>query len=240
LSNTKRTILATYLTLTLLILLFTTLYSLESPALYLKFGVRIAMLLTAVVVTKKFSEQWILIPAFLCTIVSDYFFVFLRATDPDLPNRELYGMIGFIAAYLFLIAAFQRNFRIGKKEVFTLIPFVIIFAAVLVLLLDYAVGFMFWAAIVLGIVLCFTGMTMVSTLYRGYFQKSAAWMIASAGSVLFLSDMVVAFSIFHPYFKQFLLWKENLIWGTYMLGWILLLMIAGEASLLVKEKYTTR
>lgn len=239
-SNTNRTILATYLTLTLMILLFTTLFSLESPALYLKFGVRIAMFLTVIVLSKKYWEQRILILAFLCTILSDYFFVFLRATAPDFPNRELYGMLGFIAAYLFLIAAFQRNFRIGKKEIVTFAPFVITFGIVLFLLIEYAVGFMFWAAVVLGIVLCYTGMTMVSTLYRGYFQKNAAWMIAAAGAVLFLSDMVVAFSIFHPYFKQFLLWKENLIWGTYMIGWTLLLMITSEISLTFKDKYTTR
>ena len=230
-SNSNRIILATYLPLTLLILLFTTLYALESQALYLKFGVRVAMFLTVLILNKRIWTQRILIFAFLCTLLSDYFFVLLRATNPDFPNRELYGMVGFIVAYLFLIAAFQRHLSFGKREVLTLLPFVVVFGIVLSLLAKHAVGFMFVAAVILGVVLCYTGMTMVSTLYRGYFTKSAAWLIAISGCVLFFSDMVVAFSIFHPAFKPFLLWKENLIWGTYMLGWILLLIIAGEEKL---------
>lgn len=231
-NNTQRIIIATYTTLTLLILLFTTLYSLDSSAQYLRFGVRVAMFLTVVLIKKNYWEQKILIPAFFCTVISDYFFVFLRATNPDFVNREMYGMLGFILAYIFLIASFQRNFRFGKKEVITLIPFIIIFVLVLVGLMKYAVGFMFWAAIILGVVLCYTGMIMVSSLFRGYFSRGTAWRIAIAGSILFLSDMVVAFSIFHPDFMGFLLWKENLIWGTYMLGWTLLLSVAAEEHLL--------
>ena len=48
LNSTQRFLIATYATLTLLILIFTVLYSIESPAQYLKFGVRVAMLLTVV------------------------------------------------------------------------------------------------------------------------------------------------------------------------------------------------
>lgn len=237
-NNGQRIILATYLPLTVLILLFTTLYALGDPALYLKFGVRVAMLLTVIFIRKNCSEQNILVPAFLCTVFSDYFFSLVRATNPGFANRDLYGMLGFVMAYLFLIIAFQRNFRFGKKEIITLIPFVIVFAFVMTTLAQYAVGVMFWAAIVLGIVLCYTGMTMVSTLYRGYFRKRTAWMIAISGCILFLSDAVVAFAIFHPDFRGFLLWKENLVWGTYMLGWILLLMITAENE--IREKLYSR
>lgn len=232
-NNTQRFIIATYTSLTLMILLFTTLYSLESPAQYLRFGVRIAMLLTVFAIQKNHREQKILVLAFFCTVVSDYFFVLLRVSDPGFVNREMYGMLGFILAYIFLIAAFQRNFRFGKKEIKTLLPFVMIFGLVLSALAKYAVGFMFWAAIFLGIVLCYAGMTMVSSLFRGYFNRGAAWRIAIAGCVLFFSDMVVAFSIFHPDYREFLLWKENLIWGTYMIGWTLLLSVAAEERLLV-------
>ncbi len=235
-NNEQRIITAIYLTLTLLILFFTTLYELENPALYLKFGVRIAMLLSVIFIKKHYNEQKILVLAFLCTVVSDYFFVLLAATNPDFINRELYGMLGFIMAYLFLIAAFQRNFRFGKKEIVTLIPFIIIFGMVLAVLKKYIAGLMLWAAIVLGVVLCYTGMTVVTSLFRGYFSKKAAWQIAIAGCILFCSDMVVAFSIFHPVYKGFLLWKENFIWGTYMIGWMLLLNVAVEARLVVQER----
>lgn len=236
LNNIQRFLIATYAILTLMILLFTVLYAIESPAQYLKFGVRIAMLLTVVFVSKKYREQKILVLAFLCTVISDYFFILLSVTDPDFINREMYGMLGFILAYVFLVAAFQRNFKFGGKEFVTLAPFVIIFTFVLIVLAKYAVGFMFWAAVILGGVLCYTGMTMVSCLYRGYFSKGAAWRIAIAGCILFLSDMLVAFSIFHPDFKGFLLWKELVIWGTYMIGWSLILSVAVEDRLLKSQK----
>lgn len=233
--NLDRIVALTYLSLTAMIMLFTTLYALEPPAQYLKFAVRLAMLATVIALHKSEKSQYLLIPAFFCTVISDYFFVYLRAVNPGLVNRELYGMLGFVLAYLFLIMAFQSKGRLGKSERFTLLPFVLIFGVVLALLAKYAVGFMFWAAVFLGVVLCYAGMTMVSALYRGKFSRKVAWRIAIAGCVLFLSDMVVAFSIFHPDYKGFILWKENLIWGTYMLGWALLLSVAAEERLLARS-----
>ena len=226
-----RTLTATYVCLTALIVIFTCLYAIEGPAVFLKFGVRTAMVLTVLLGQKYFREQKIMAVAFVCTLASDYFFSIMRVTDIDYPNRELYGMLGFLLSYVFLIAAFQRNYKFGKRELLVLLPFVTVFATVLILLGDYAQGVMLWAAIVLGIVLCYTGMTMVSSLYRGYFNRSAAWCIAVAGCVLFASDMVVAFSIFHPDFKGFVLWKENFIWITYMLGWLLLTYVALSENL---------
>lgn len=225
-NNTVRTLAATYVCLTALIVIFTFLYAIEGPAVFLKFGVRTAMVLTVLLGHKYFREQKIMAVAFVCTLASDYFFSIMRVTDIDYPNRELYGMLGFLLSYVFLIAAFQRNFKFGKRELLVLLPFVAVFATVLAILGDYAQGVMLWAAVVLGIVLCYTGMTMVSCLYRGYFTRSAAWCIAVAGCILFASDMVVAFSIFHPDYQGFVLWKETFIWITYMLGWLLLTHVA--------------
>jgi hypothetical protein len=222
--HTRRALVVTYLTFTALILWFNQLYALDSPALYLKFGARLAMFLTVLFVIQRSREHKLVVMAFLCSLISDFFFSFLLAVQPDFANRDLFGIIGFIAAYLFLIAAFQRNFQMTRKEWFTVLPFVIVFLIVLTYLLPYADGAMLVSAIVLGVILCFTVMTMIATLYRGYFHKSVAWMIALAGITLFASDMVVAFSIFHPVYKAFFLWKENAIWGTYMIGWLLLLL----------------
>ena len=234
-NNTQRIIIATYTTLTVMILLFTTLFELEAPAQYLRFGTRVAMLLTIVVIQKNYREQKILVFAFICTLVSDYFFILLRATDPDFVNRELYGMLGFVLAYVFLIMAFQRKFKVGKRELFVFVPFACIFILVFIALMEYAVGFMFWAAIILGIVLCYTGTVMASSLFLGYFSNSVALRIALAGSILFLSDMLVAFSIFHPDFQGFVLWKENAIWVTYMIGWTMILSVAAEEHLLAEK-----
>ena len=230
--NIRRLLFVIYGALTALILVFTVLYGIGAPAQYLKFGVRLSMLLTLILLKKKYLAQRLLVPAFVCTVISDYFFVLLRVLNPDFANRNIYGMLGFILAYLFLIAAFQKNVRFGKMELLTLVPFVLIFSLVLWALARYAEGLMFWAAIFLGIVLSYAGMTMVATVYRGYFRKEAAWRIALSGCILFASDMVVAFSIFHPEFQGYILWKENLIWTTYMAGWLLLLTVAPDEQLL--------
>jgi len=72
---------------------------------------------------------------------------------------------------------------------------------------------------------------MVTSLFRGYFTKETAWRIALEGCILFFSDMVVAFAILHPVYREFLLWKENLIWGTYMIGRMLLSVSAEDRPL---------
>jgi len=236
-NNTQRILLAVYLPLTVLILSFHMLYQKDEPALYLMFAVRVTMFFSVVVMVKRFKEQNLILLAFLFTIISDYYFVYANTLVQPIANRELYGMLGFIAAYLCLIAAFNRNFKIGKAELITLLPFAGIFTYVFLSLQQYAKGFMYPAAIILGIILCFAGMTMVATLYRGYFLKRTACLVALAGCILFISDMFVAFSIFHPVFKEFILWKENLIWGTYVPAWTFLMMVAAEDKIhCIEEK----
>lgn len=237
--NFQRIIIVTYFILTILILVFTAVYSMTGPALYLKFGVRTGMFLTAIVLCWKHHGNKLLVTAFFFTLLSDFFFVFLRVTDPGLKNREMFGMLGFILAYMFIILAFKSHFKVGKKEVISIVPFVLVFAFVLVSLRKYAVGFMFWAAIVLGVVLCITGMIMVSGMFNDFYKKSVALRIAASGVILFLSDMVVAFSIFHPDYRGFLLWKENTIWLTYMVGWTLLLSVLAEDELSDREIATS-
>lgn len=224
-----------FLGLTLMIIQFHGLYEIETPTLYLRYGVRIVMLLAAAVGVNRYKEQKILVFAFLLTIVSDYFFQYLRAVDPDMVNRKLFGIIGFIAVYLVLTAAFQRNFRIGKAEIITALPFVGIFTGVMVALRQYMTGLYLIFAIVLGVVLSYTGMTMVSTLYRGYFNRKTAWLIALSGCILFFSDLIVAYSIFHPEYNMFILWKDNTIWLTYMIGWLLLLFVTTEDRILTSD-----
>ncbi|QSX08514.1 hypothetical protein J0B03_12155 [Alkalibacter rhizosphaerae] len=229
--NVRRVLVAVFVPLTFMILGFNQLFALESPALYLKFGARLLMVLSVVLVKKRYLEQKLLALAFLASLFSDFFFSFLLALRPDFPNRDLYGIVGFIVAYLFLITAFQRHFQITKKEVLTAVPFVGVFLVILYLLLPYASGAMLVSAISLGVILCYTVTTMIATTYRGFFNKKVAFMIASAGVILFISDMVVAYSIFHPVYKEFFLWKENAIWITYMFGWLLLLVVCTETEI---------
>lgn len=217
-----------FIVLTLLIVQFHGLYGIESPTLYLKFGVRMAMFLAAAVAVNRHKVQKLIVLAFLMTVVSDYFFLFVKASNPDMSHRLIYGMVGFIAVYVVLIIAFQRNFRLRKAEIVAAVPFVGFFAAVLLALRQYMTGMYLPVGIVLGVVLAYAGMTMVSTLFRGYFRPRTARFIASAGCLLYISDIVVAYSMFHPAYNMYIHWKENTIWVTYMIGWLLLLIVTIE------------
>lgn len=229
--NSERILLAVYLTLTLVIILFDIKYQDSDPALYVTFAVRVSMFITVLAIRKRYLEQKLIALAFAFTVISDYYFIFVNTFDKNIPNSQLFGMIGFIGAYLCLIITFSRNFGIGKSELMTIIPFSVIFALLFLSLQQYAEGLMYPAGIVLGIILCIFGMTMVSTLYRGYFSRKAAWLIAIAGCMMFFSDLFVALALYHPDFKAFMLWREVVVVYTYVPAWTLLLLIASEDDL---------
>lgn len=234
-NKTQRILLAIFLPFTVFSHFFTVLFQDTDPVLYFKFGLRSIMLLTVILLFKRTREHLLLILAFASSVFSDFFFVLAKSFVVEIPNRELMGMLGFIVGYLLLIAAFSRNVRFGKAELLTLLPFAATFLFVFLQLRQYAKGIMFPAAIVLGFVLCYFGMTMVATLYRGYYARPVAWFIALAGIIAFISDMVVAYSIFHPQFMGYIEWKDNFIWGTYMPAWTFLLVAAAANSLQAAE-----
>lgn len=234
-NKTQRILLAVFLPFTVFSHFFTVLYQDTDPVLYFKFALRIIMLLVVILLMKRTREHLFLMLAFASSVASDYFLVLALSFDYEIPNRELLGMLGFVVAYLFLIAAFSRHFRPGKLELITILPFAATFTFVFLQLRQYASGFMFYAAILLGVVLCIFGMIMVSTLYSGQYSKKAAWFIALGGIIAFISDMVVAYSIFHPQFKGFIEWKENFIWATYMIAWTFFLVVAAADRLYASE-----
>lgn len=231
-NNTQRTIIAIYLPLTILIIIFHIFYQQQDVVLYLKYMTMFTMLLTAVFVKKKFREQKIIAVAFFFVIISDFFFVFSLTLDNFAINRDLFGMLGFLLAYVCLILAFSRNFKIGKIEIIIAVPIVAAFLFVFLSLKQYIKGPMFIAAIVFGIILFFMTWSAVSSMFRGYFSRKAARIIALVGLLLLISDLGgVAYNMFDPNFSDFVLWNKNLIWGTYVPSWALMLFIICEENL---------
>jgi len=170
--NTQRIILAVYLFLTLVMVFFDIIYRDDNPALYVTFAVRVSMFITVVAVRKRYREQKLIALAFAFTVLSDYYFVFVNTFDETVANSQLFGMIGFIGAYLCLIITFSKNFNIGKRELITIAPFAAIFTFLFLSLQQYAEGFMYPAGIVLGIILCIFGMTMVSYFVQRLFLET--------------------------------------------------------------------
>ncbi len=214
--------------LTLLILLCHLIFGKGWPSLVLCFSIRFSMVVAAFLLPSALRERRRLRMAFLFTLVADFFFELMRLLDPAMPHRELYGMMGFLLAYFFLTESFSSQLRVTKREILTLIPFFSVFLLLFRSLSRYARGPMVGGGIAIGLMLSLTAMATVSTLYRGYFSEAAARLIAVAGSLMFCSDLLVAGSIYHPDFKAFRVWKENLIWGTYVPAWTLLLLLLAE------------
>lgn len=237
-NRTQRVLLAIYVPFIIFSHIFTVLYANTDPVLFFKFTLRITMLLTVLALMNWKREGILVFLAFLSSVFSDYFLILAVSFDYEIPNRLPIGMLGFIMAYIFLIAAFSRNFRLRKMELFALLPFAAAFTIIFLQLAQYAEGIMFIAGLILGIVLCTYGMVLVSTLFRGTYTGKAAVMIALSAIFAFGSDMVVAFDIYHPAFRGFILWKENTVWATYMISWTLLLIILAEDKLYATEQQT--
>jgi hypothetical protein len=223
-----------YLPITLLILIFDNIYAKEDMVLYLKYTIMITLFLSAVTMQKKFREQKIMALSFFFLVIADFFLVFINTIHNLKMDFSPFGVAGFLCAYLCLIVAYQKNFKVGKAEIAIAIPIMIIFSCVFISLRPYVKGLMLIGMLIFGVVLCYMTWTSICTIFRSYFNPESARLIAISGSLMFICDIGVAFSLFHPiYSKIFVPWLSNIIWAAYIPGWTLLAVIISENNLLI-------
>ncbi|BCZ46807.1 hypothetical protein psyc5s11_28740 [Clostridium gelidum] len=233
-NNTQRILLVIYLPITLLILILDNIYPKENMVLYLKYTIMITLFLSAITMQKKIREQKIMALSFFFLVVADFFLVFINTIDNLKLNFSALGVIGFLFAYICLIVAYQKNFKVGKEEIIVAIPIGIIFIYVFISLQPYVKGGMFIGALIFLIVLCYMTWTSICTIFRGYFTKKSALLIAISGILMFICDIGVAFSRFHSiYSKMYVPWLANIIWTTYIPGWTLLVVVICEKNLII-------
>lgn len=219
---------AVFCILTVLIMGFNYIWQDQNPALISKFSIRLLMVAIAIGIKKENKYQTLLAVAFGFTLFSDFFFVLMRCFSPDFAYRNLLGIVGFMVAYLFLVLAFSQGFRFNRFAFFTALPFSVVYLAVLIDLYRYVAGAVLVAATILGLIMVVMATVLIGTLKRETFPKRAAVLASISAVLLFGSDMVVAYSLFHPAFHHFILVKENFIWATYMAGWLALLCIVDD------------
>lgn len=234
-NRTQKIIVAATFSLLVLSYILTDLYQEAHSIIIFKYGLRVTLLACALVFLKKEREPIFLVLALLFTLFSDYYFSLSLTFASPPANRELLGVLGFIMAYPMLMLAFGRQFRFQRRDLLVVAPFVLTYLIILYFLLPYASGMLMYAAIALGVVLCCFAVVMVSALYRGVYTRRPALFIALGAIILFISDMVVAFSIFYPPLKGFILWKEQVIWLTYVPGWVLFLLAVADDQLLAAK-----
>lgn len=227
-NNTQRMLLAVYLPFTLLLLIFDHVFPGADVVQYVKYTVMLTMFLSVVCIRKKYREQKTMAAAFFFMVVGDFFLVFSTTLHLE-TNLAPLGMAGFLLAYLLLISACQKEFRLHKAELLTALLLALLFGGVLSLLKPYIHGLMFIGTLVFGLVLCYMTWTLISTVYRGYFSRKTAVILALSGSLMFICDLGVAVSMFYPaYAGTFVPWLKNIIWAAYVPGWTFLAVAVSE------------
>ncbi|NOW91102.1 lysylphosphatidylglycerol synthetase-like protein (DUF2156 family) [Clostridium beijerinckii] len=232
-NNTQRILMAIYFPITILILIFDNIYPKENMVLYLKYFIMITLFLSAITIKKKFLEQKLMALSFFFLVIADFFLVFAYTMQIKI-DLSLFGVLGFLCAYLCLIVAYQKNFKLRKAEILIAILFVIIFIAVFCILMPYINNLVMKAGLLIfGAVLSYMAWTSVCTIFRNYFTKKSSCIIAVSSSLKFICDVGVAFSVFYPPFvMQQTTWLTNIIWIAYIPGWTLLALLICEKDLL--------
>ena len=74
--------------------------------------------------------------------------------------------------------------------------------------------------LIFGVVLCYMTWTSICTIFRKYFNRRIAILIAISGILMFICDIGVAYSLFHPFYSTvYIPVLKNIIWMAYILGW---------------------
>jgi len=229
-NNSQRILLAVYLPLTVLILIFDNLYPASDTVRYLKFTTMFTLFLAVMVVKKNTREQRIMTWAYFFLVLADFFMVLLTTFDTLNIYLEALGGIGFLIAYLFLIVALQKNFRFGRAEIIAAIPIAAVFLTIYFLLEPYLSVVFSVGVFIFELALCYMTWTAVCTLFRNYYNLKVARWIAAGAILILICDMAVVLSVFLPQYPSFLPWVENIVWGAYVPGWTLLAVVINDEN----------
>jgi hypothetical protein len=228
----QKILLAIYLPYTVLIIILVHLFLNNDFAQYVKYASSISQFLIVMFTLKKYPEQKTMAWAFLFMLLADFFLVFSTTIHAIKISLDSIGMGFFLVAYVFLVVVYQKNFKIGKQE---LIAAFLIFGTLLAfmaLLIPHIKGIMLVLTLVFGFGLSYMAWAAVCTLFRNYYTKRTAQLIALSGLLMYISDLAVALAMFHPYFAgAFNPWLDTLIWLTYLPSWMLLNIVIHEDHL---------
>ncbi len=228
----QRALLSIFLMITALIVALDNFFPGDPAVNRFKFGTMLALFLSTLVIKKNCREQIILNVAVFFMVVGDFFLDFCEPF-PDLGWKVVpLGMLGFMMAYILLIAAYRKNFSVGPRELLASVPLLAVsIPSLLALLPQFSRSFLPGIAI-FGVVLFFMAWLSVSALFSGRYRRGVAWRIALSGFLILVSDVAVAHSLFNPaYAGQFIPWLKNIIWGTFIPAWTLIAVNIAEDCL---------
>lgn len=227
----QKRLLIIYLPLTFIILILDHIYPNIKMILRIKYIIMVTLFLSSIIAKKKFHEQKIMALSLFFLVIGDFFLVFYYTLDLKMDLSPI-GALSFLCAYICLIIAYHKNFKIDIKEIFAGIFISIILIYIFFSLSPYVHGFIFVGSLIFSLVLSFMTWTGICTLFRNYFTRKISKLIATSSILMFICDIGVAFSRFYPiYSKPFIPWLQNIIWITYIPGWTLLAVIIADDTL---------
>lgn len=229
----QKQLLTVYLPITMLFILLDNLCPEVPWVNYLKFVSIISLFLVALRTVKHHAEQKILTAALFFVAVGDFFLVFCK-TFFDSSERTLpFGILGFTIAYLLLIAAFRKGGKIGWPRAAAAVPILALAVPAVLRLFPHIEGILKYGLTIFIIILCFTSWTCLCTIWEGYYSRQSSGRIALAGILMLICDLGVGLSLFDPNFSgEFVNWLKNIIWGSYVPAWTLIVMTVQEKNLI--------
>lgn len=232
-NNTQRVLLSIYLPITFLILVLDNVFPGIDIVWYLKYTIIITLFLSALTIRKKFREQNIMALSLFFVVAADFFLVYSLTLKNLKINLIPFGITGFLLAYLCLIVAYQKNFRVEKEEFITAVFIIVIFLLVSLHLIPHIKGVMLIETLIFWFVLCYMTWTSICTIFRKYYNAKIARLIALSSILMFICDIGVAYGLFYPVYSEFLITLvKNIVWAAYILGWTFLTIIISEENLL--------
>ncbi|WP_027366064.1 lysoplasmalogenase family protein [Desulfotruncus alcoholivorax] len=237
-NSIQRKLLYIFLPMTLVIVLLDNLFPGDAFVNYVKYATIIALFLFTLCIKKRHIEQLYMNIAIFFIVVADFFLVFCD-TIPGIGDKlVILGVLAFLFAYIFLILAFQKNFKVGGWELLAALLVLILFVPNYITLWPHVTGLMFYGGTLFGIVLCYMAWTCICTLFKYHYRFGVACRIALAGCLMLISDIGVSQSFFNPAFQhRFNPGLASLIWATYVPAWTLIATIIAENNLLANHLF---
>jgi len=200
---------------------------------YFKYAIILSLFIVSLFVKKEYPEQKLMAYTFFFVAFADFCLVFSNVLPFIKVSLAPYGILGFSIAYILLITAYQKNFKIRLKEILVFIPILLVTIYVFYRLIYYISGPMLLGALLFGLILSYMAWTSICTIFRGYFNKKSVYLIAISGIFMFICDIGVAFSLFYPIYaiKQ-LSFFNVIVWFCYIMGWTLLLVLVCDKNLI--------
>ncbi len=221
-----------FLPLTLLILLLDPTGPYFEWVQFVRYGTVLALGLTVAAAPKPYPEQRIMAPAFFFMALGDFFLVFIHTFKSVPWDLSGLGILSFLAGYLFLIKAYQKNTARVTAELWVLVPYLSLSLWIGWTLFPYVRGVFRLLGAAFLAVLCLMAWRAATTLFQHRYSRKAAIMIAASGSLMYLCDAGIAFSLFHPFYSvTYIAWLKNMVWAAYLTGWSLAAMVIAEDDL---------